>query len=83
MLSVHVGITSIRQLKHVLTTYDTEKKENHFENNVFQVSCPLSLPLHNMPFNVKMANYVYLHDTIIIKFDFKYYNFAKLVSAQF
>ena len=49
MLSVLVGIASLRQFQRVPTTYDTEKRKgNNLEINAYQESCQLSLPLYNM-----------------------------------
>ena len=39
-------MASQRQFQCVPTTYDTENKEEIY---IFQVSCPLSLPLFNIP----------------------------------
>ena len=40
----------MRQFQCVPTTYVTEnKEENYLEIYIFQVSCPLSLPLLNIP----------------------------------
>ena len=50
MLYVHMGIDSQRQFQCVTTTYVTEnKEENDLEIYIFQISCPLSLPLLNIP----------------------------------
>ena len=39
-----------RQFRCVPTTHVTEnKEENYLESYIFQVSCPLSLPLLNIP----------------------------------
>ena len=40
---------SMRQFQCVATTYVTENKENFLEIYIFQVSCPLTLPLLNLP----------------------------------
>ena len=46
----NIGIASMRQFQCVPTTYVTEnKEESYLEIYFFQVSCPLSLPLLNIP----------------------------------
>ena len=48
--TLHIGIASMRQFQCVPTTYVTEnEEENYLEIYIFQVSCPLSLPLLNIP----------------------------------
>ena len=73
----------------VPTTYVAEnKEENHLEIYIFQVSCPLSLPLLNIP-NWQLvinpchsiANCLYLHDSYISEFEFMNYLFAYLLVA--
>ena len=71
------------------TTYDTEnKEENYLEIYIFQVSCPLSLPLLNIPncqsilkFCHSTANCLYYHDSFISKFEFMNCLFANLLAA--
>ena len=63
------------------------KEENYLENCIFQVSCPLPLPLLSIPnrqsvFNnscYSTANCLYLHDSYISKFEFVNYLFADLL----
>ena len=45
MLSVHIGIASMRQFQCVPTTYVTEINETYFEIYIYQESGPLALPL--------------------------------------
>ena len=50
VVGTHVGIASLKQFQCVPTTFVTEKKEeNYLEMYIVQVSCPLSLPLLNIP----------------------------------
>ena len=72
-----------------LQHYVTENKEEiYLEIYIFQVSCPLSLPLLNIS-NCQsvlitchyMAYCLYLHGSYITKFDFMKYAFANLVVA--
>ena len=75
----------------VLTTYVTEnKEENYLEIYIFKVhvSCPLSLPLLNIPncksvsnFCQSTANCLYLHDSYICKFELMNFLFANLLVA--
>ena len=89
MLYVHNGIASMRQFQCVPTKYVTEnKEENYLEIYIFQVSCPLSLPLFNIPTANQyqnschsIANCLYLQDSYISKFDFMNYLYANLVVA--
>ena len=78
-------------LVRVPTTYVTEnKEENYLEIYFLQVSCPLSLPLLNIPNCqsvleflecLSTANCLYLHDSYISKFEFMNYLFANLLVA--
>ena len=70
-------------------TYVTENtEENYLEIYVFQVSCPLSLHLLNIP-NCQsvlnschfIANCLFLHDSYISKFEFMNFLFANLLVA--
>ena len=47
---------TMRQFQCVPTTYVTEhKEENYLEIYMFQVSCPLSLPLLNIPIKIPVT----------------------------
>ena len=86
---MHIGIASLRQFQCVPTTYVTEIKETYFEIYTKQVPCPLAPPFLNISnclsvlkyLSLYIANYLYLHDSYITKFDFMNYAFAKLVVA--
>ena len=76
------------QFQCVPTTYVTEIKEIYFEIYTKQVSCQLAFLFYtsqtaNQYLNTchYMANFLYLHDSYITKFDFMNYAFAKLVVA--
>ena len=70
----------------VPTTFVTEIKETYFEIYTKQVSFPLAFLFKHLklPISIKipvtMAS-LYLHDSIITKFDFMNYAFARLVFA--
>ena len=71
-----------------LQHYVTENKEgNYLEIDIFQVSCPLSLPLLNIPNCQSVLKFLspccclYLHDSYISKFEFMNYLFANLLVA--
>ena len=88
VVKVHIGIATFRQFQRVPTTYVTEnKEENYLEIYIFQVSCPLSLPLLNIPNCqsvlkfLSLLNCLYLHDSYISKFEFKNYLFANMLVA--
>ena len=79
MVQVYIGIVSMRQFQCVPTTYVTEnKEENYSEIYIFQVSCPLSLPLLNISNCQSVLKFysshstticLYLHDSYISKFE--------------
>ena len=79
----------MRQLQCVPTAYVTEnKEENYLEIYTCQVSCPLPLPLLNIPTRQTVlktrgstSNCLCLHDSYISKFEFMNYLFANLVVA--
>ena len=87
LLKVHTGIASKRQFQCVPTTYITEnKEENNLEMYIFQVSSPLSNKYPKLPIRIKnschsTANYLYLYDSYISKFEFTNYLFAILLVA--
>ena len=71
------------------TTYVTENKENYLEIYSYQVSCPLSLPLLNIPNCQSVLKFLslycklfILHDSYISKFEFMNYLFANLLVAR-
>ena len=78
----------MRQFQCVPTTYVTEnKEENCLEIYIFQVSCPLSLPLLNIQNCQSVLKFLsnckllYLHDNYISKLEFMNYLFANLLVA--
>ena len=55
-------IASMRQFQYVPTTYVTEnQEENYLEIFIFQVSCPLSLPLLNISNCQSVLEYLSLY----------------------
>ena len=64
------------------------KEEKYLEIYIFQVSCPLSLPLLNIPNCQSVLNFLslyckllYLHDSYISKLEFMNYLLANLLVA--